>query len=190
VRGVSSGTVRGLATLAGAAAAGVLLWVSTQIDQGTTGGYWAAYGVIAAGGLVMALAQLFGGWTKWGWPRISLGVLLLGFLPALVAVGWVLLAGQPEANWFQRHLVSWSGSIGIDGLVDDMREVLGVLAFGLGLIFGFSFDTTGPPRVPPPAERAVAGPLVAETVGEPDEPVTVAEPVTEPATVRVAPPAD
>ncbi len=51
----------------------------------------------------MALSQLFGGWTKWGWPRISVGVLLIGFLPVLVVGGWVLLAGQPDANWFQRH---------------------------------------------------------------------------------------
>ncbi len=65
----------------------------------------------------MALSQLFGGWTKWGWPRISVGVFLIGFLPTLVAAGWVLLSGQPDANWFQRHVTSWSGDISIDGLV-------------------------------------------------------------------------
>ena len=36
------GTVRGVATLAGAGAAGLLIWLSTQIGQDSTGGYWAA----------------------------------------------------------------------------------------------------------------------------------------------------
>jgi hypothetical protein len=146
------GTVRGLSTLAGVGVAGLLIWVSTQIGQGTVGGYWAVYGILAGAGLTMALAQLFGGWTKWGWPQISLGVFLIGFLPTLVAAGWVLLAGQPDANWFQRHITSWSGHAGIGGLVDDLREYLGVLAFGLGLVFGFTFDTSGPlrPREPGP----------------------------------------
>jgi hypothetical protein len=164
------GTVRGVFTLAGAAAAGVLIWLSTQIGQGTTGGYWAAIGILAGAGLTMALSQLFGGWTKWGMPRISAGVFLLGFLPVLVAAGWVILAGQPDANWFQRHVTSWSSSIAIDGLVDDLRSLLPVLAFGVGLVFGFTFDTTGPRQpgepmwearvpaqpAPPPEEHAPA----------------------------------
>jgi hypothetical protein len=153
------GTVRGFFTLAGAGIAGLLIWVSTQIGKGTTGGYWAVYGILAGAGLTMALSQLFGGWTKRGSPRISLGVLLIGFLPVLVVGGWILLAGQPDANWFQRHIVSWSGHAGIGGLVDDLRETLTVIAFGIGLVFGFTFDTTGPPVVaeqPPPLAVAEA----------------------------------
>jgi hypothetical protein len=148
------GTVRGVFTLVGAGAAGLLIWISTQIGQGTLGGYWAVYGILAGAGLTMALSQLFGGWTKWGWPRISAGVFLIGFLPVLVAAGWVLLAGQPDANWFQRHTTSWSNDIAIDGLVDDLRTYLGVLAFGLGLVFGFTFDTAGP-LSPPEFRRQV-----------------------------------
>jgi hypothetical protein len=136
--------VRGVSTVVGAGIAGLLIWISTQIGEGTTGGYWAVYGLLAGAGLTMALSQLFGGWTKWGWPQISLGVFLIGFLPVLVCAGWVLLSGQPDANWFQRHVTSWSGHLGIGGLVDDLREYLGVLAFGLGLVFGFTFDTSGP----------------------------------------------
>ncbi len=136
--------IRGLFTLAGAAGAGLAIWISTQIGEGTLGGYWAVYGLIAGAGLVMALAQLFGGWTKWGWPRISGGVFVLGFLPTLIVAGWILAAGQPDANWFQRHVVDWSDAIGIDGIVDDLREYLALFALGLGLVFGFTFDTTGP----------------------------------------------
>ena len=174
------GTVRGVFTVVGAGAAGLLIWVSTQIGQGTVGGYWAVYGILAGAGLTMALSQLFGGWTKWGWPRISAGVFVIGFLPVLVTAGWVLLAGQPEANWFQRHITSWSGSIAIDGLVDDLRTYLGVLAFGLGLVFGFTFDTSGP--LPPPEFRrqepepveerepdAAAPPAGEPPAAEPDE---------------------
>ena len=65
------GVTRGISTLAGAAVAGVLLWFATQIGAETLGEYWATYGLIAAAGLTMALSQILGGWTKWGWPRFS-----------------------------------------------------------------------------------------------------------------------
>lgn len=178
------GTVRGAFTVAGAGIAGLLIWISTQIGQGTTGGYWAVYGLVAGAGLTMALSQLFGGWTKWGVPRISLGVFLIGFLPVLVCAGWVLLAGQPDANWFQRHVVSWSGHAGITGLVDDLRERLTVLAFGLGLVFGLTFDTTGPvvQAEPPPYPTAEPRDDDLTAVGPPAEtraPVVHMPPVEE-----------
>ena len=166
------GTVRGVSTLVGAAAAGLLIWIATQINQGTTGGYWSVQGILAGAGLTMALSQLFGGWTKWGVPRVSGQVFLIGFLPVLVCVGWVLLAGQPSANWFQEHITDWSSSLSIDGLVEDLRTYLGVLAFGLGLVFGFTFDTTGPSR-----------PLPAPVDYEETQPTTPAEPEPEPETV-------
>jgi hypothetical protein len=181
-----AGTVRGVSTVVGAGCAGLLIWVSTQIGQGTLGGYWAVYGILAGAGLTMALSQLFGGWTKWGWPRISAPVLLIGFLPVLVVASWVLLAGQPDANWFQRHTTSWSSDISIDGIVDDLRAYLGVLAFGLGLVFGFAFDTSGPlpqgptQRVPAyAAEEPPARPELAEPPPEGEEPPTVMAPQRE-----------
>jgi hypothetical protein len=180
------GTVRGVFTLVGAGIAGLLIWVSTQIGQGTLGGYWAVYGILAGAGLTMALSQLFGGWTKWGWPRLSAGVFLIGFLPVLVAAGWVLLAGQPDANWFQRHTTAWSSDISINGLVDDLRTYLGVLAFGLGLVFGFTFDTAGPQRPrdvlaqPARVEEPVAVPP-AERAGGDEQPTSV-EPLPPPTT--------
>ncbi len=180
------GTVRGVFTVVGAGVAGLLIWISTQIGEGTTGGYWAVYGLVAGAGLTMALAQLFGGWTKWGLPRLSAGVFLVGFVPVLVCAGWVLLAGQPDANWFQRHIVDWSGNIGITGLVDDLRQYLGVLAFGLGLTLGFTFDTTGPA-----VARTTPAPLPRRTADEPiDADATeVLEPVEEPEPVPVRVPA-
>jgi hypothetical protein len=167
------GTVRGVFTVVGAGAAGLLIWISTQIGQGTLGGYWAVYGILAGAGLTMALSQLFGGWTKWGWPRVSAGVFVIGFLPVLVCAGWVLLAGQPDANWFQRHTTSWSNDIAIDGIVDDLRLYLGVLAFGLGLIFGFTFDTSGP--LPSPELRRRAPEVVEEPVPAPEPASEVVE---------------
>ena len=103
---------------------------------------------------------------------------MIGFLPVLVCAGWVLLAGQPDANWFQRHTTSWSNDIAIDGIVDDLRTYLGVLAFGLGLVFGFTFDTSGP--LPSPELRRRVPEVVEEPVPEP-EPASevVAEPVPE-----------
>jgi hypothetical protein len=138
------GLTRGTITLLGAAAAGLLVWLATQISTTSNGGYWAVSGLIAAAGLVMAFSQILGGWTKWGWPRLSLNVFLLAFIPVLVAAGWVILATQPDGNWFRGHVESWSGDIGIRGLVNDLGEYVSVLAFGIGLVFGFTFDTTGP----------------------------------------------
>ena len=137
------GVTRGISTLAGATVAGILLWFATQVGAETNSEYWATYGLIAAAGLTMALSQILGGWTKWGWPRFSIGVFLIGFLPALVAGGWVLLARQP-ADWMNTS--NWSRDLGIYGLVQDLGNVLPAIAFGLGLTFGFSFDTAGPRR--------------------------------------------
>ena len=135
---------RAVMTLLGAAAAGLLLWLATQVGDDSTGGYWAVYGLLAAAGLSLALSQLLGGWTKWGWPKISAAVFLLGFLPVLVAGGWLLLAHQPESADFRGDVLSWSNDIGIGGPVEDLREYLPVVAFAIGLVFGFTFDTRGP----------------------------------------------
>jgi hypothetical protein len=188
------GLTRGFSTLLGAAGAGILLWFAAQLDNSTTGGYWAAYGIVAAAGLTMALSQLLGGWTKWGWPEISVKVLLLAFLPVFVAACWVLVASQPDANWARDHVQSWSGSLGIRDVVFGVNDLLGALAFGVGLVFGFTFDTTGPRRVRPlesPVESPVESgaeaftpevhePTIAERtevteVGEGDRPVDTAD---------------
>jgi hypothetical protein len=179
--------VRAVLTLLGVAVAGFLIWLSTQFGGGL-GSYWVKIGILAAAGLALPLSQLFGGWTKWGWPRVSVPVLLVGFLPALVVAGWVILSGQPDTNWFQRHVTSWSGDLHISRLVRHLRETyLDVLAFGLGAVFGFSFDTTGP-RTPKgvmawttPVPAAGAAPVVAPpdtvaAVRSEDEAVTVAQP--------------
>jgi hypothetical protein len=135
------GVTRGISTLAGAAVAGILLWFATQIGTEGNGEYWATYGVIAVAGLTMALSQILGGWTKWGWPRFSLGVFALSFLPVLVTGGWILLARQP-ADWMNTS--NWSRDLGIYGLVADLGNILPAIAFGIGLVFGLSFDTEGP----------------------------------------------
>ena len=83
---------------------------------------------------------------------------LLGFLPALAVAAWVLGAGQPSENWLQRHVTDWSDGLGIGGVVGDLLDLAGPLAFLAGLTFGFTFDTSGPRRaevVEPVAEPAV-----------------------------------
>ncbi|MDF2750977.1 MAG: hypothetical protein K0T00_2153 [Gaiellaceae bacterium] len=153
------GITRGFATLVGAAVAGFLIWVATQIGQGSAAEYWTTYGLVAAAGLTMALSQLLGGWTKWGWPRLSLGVFLIGFLPVLAVGGWVLLARQP-ADFF--NTMNWSRDLGVDGFVGDLGELLAPIAFLIGLTFGFTFDTTGPREVEVDEVRrpeAYAGPV-------------------------------
>ncbi len=146
------GLTRATTTLIAAAVAGLLIWIGTQINDEHVGGFWAVYGLIAGAGLVMALSQLLGGWTKWGWPRLSATFLLLAFVPIAIVSLWIVLAAEPGNGWFHRHVLSWSGDIHIRGLVNDLKEYVPVFAFGIGLVFGYSFDTTGPRKaaaVPP-----------------------------------------
>jgi hypothetical protein len=143
------GLTRATLTLIGVAAAGVLLWLATQVigDDLTSfspGEYWAAFGLVAVGGLVIALSQLLGGWTKWGWPQVSGKVFVAGFLPAFIVGGWILAAGEPGDHWLGSHVRSWSDDIGIDGFVEDLELMIPAVAFAIGLVFGLTFDTTGP----------------------------------------------
>jgi hypothetical protein len=140
------GLTRATTTLIAAGVAGLLIWFATQVNGDTVGGFWAEYGLIAGAGLVMALSQLLGGWTKWGWPRLS-GTFFLGaFVPIALVSLWIVLAAEPGNGWFHRHVLSWSGDIHIRGLVDDLKVYAPLFAFGIGLVFGYSFDTTGPRR--------------------------------------------
>lgn len=155
------GPARALITLLGVGVAGLLAWLTTTIGHTSAHGYWAVYGILAGAGLVMALSQLLGGWTKWGRPTFSPSVFLLAFLPTLVAVGWILIFHQPHSTLFRGHVRNWSTDLGIDGFVNDMGgPLLTMLAFGLGLVFGVCFDTVparrpAPEPIEPPAERTV-----------------------------------
>ena len=102
------GLTRASTTLIAAGVAGLLIWIATTINDHSTGGYWAVVGLIAGAGLVMALSQLLGGWTKWGVPRLSATVFLLAFIPVLIVAGWVVVAHQPHGNWARHHVLSWS----------------------------------------------------------------------------------
>src|SRR6266571_3972512 len=154
------GLTRATVTLIAAAIAGLLIWIATQIGDSSNGEYWATYGVIAAAGLAMALSQLLGGWTKWGVPRVSISVFLSAFIPVAIAVLWIVIFHQPHHGLGRNHIRKWSNDIGIDGIVKDFKEYVAVLSFGLGLVFGFTFDTAGPiarrGRGEAPAEPTVA----------------------------------
>ena len=179
------GVTRGISTLAGAAVAGILLWVATQIGAQTSGEYWTTYGLIAVAGLTMALSQILGGWTKWGWPRFSIGVFALAFLPVLVAGGWILLARQP-ADWMNTS--NWSRDLGIYGAVADLGNILPAIAFGIGLVFGLSFDTAGRPQevVERDVRRDAAVPVAPRT--EPRDTRAADEPLTAERGAYAAPP--
>jgi hypothetical protein len=41
-------------------------------------------------------------------------------------------------------VLAWTRDIHLSGLVTDFLYYIPVLAFGTGLVFGFSFDTAGP----------------------------------------------
>jgi hypothetical protein len=164
------GPTRAVVTLLAAGVAGLLAWTTTNINDKTTGGYWAVYGILAGAGLVMALSQVIGGWTKRGKPTFSPTVFLVAFVPTAVAVLWITVFHQPHTGLWRGHVTNWSGDIGIAGLVKDMGgDLLTMLAFGLGLVFGFCFDTTG-------ARRPLATPTATRTRRAPAD-TTANEPI-------------
>src|SRR5919199_250800 len=162
------GLTRATTTLIAAGVAGLLIWIATQISNDHIGGYWGPNRLVPAAGPLIGVSPLLRGWTKWGMPRISPAVLLTAFVPVAVVSLWVILAGEPSNGWFHNHVMSWTRDIHVSGLVTDMLYYIPVLAFGSGLVFGYSFDTTGP-RVrdrdvvrregaaPPPRRRGFLG---------------------------------
>jgi hypothetical protein len=152
-----NGWSRAGATLLGAAAAGFLLWLAAQVGRSSTGGYWAASGIVAGAGIIFAISQVRG---RAGHPP---AMLLLGFLPVLVVAGWVLVGMQPHSNWFQSHVLSWSNDMHVRGVVRDVGTWAGVLAFAIGYTLGLVVE-------PAPRRRAVVAEPAHDAVAA-DEPV-------------------
>ena len=185
---------RGSTTAIAAGTAGLLLWLATQVGEQTTLRFWASLGIVAGAGLVFAVAQSIGGWTKGLRLRLSQGTFLLGFVPALVVVGWILMATQPGNGWHGGRFASWSSSIGVLNVVHDLGLWHGVLAFGLGIVLGLSLDTVPavvdvPVIVDKPAAAATAEPVPTDRWAA-DEPLAAerdAALTAEPHTVVVGP---
>lgn len=153
---------RGLTLALAAALAGLGLWGATQIGMQTNGRFWLSMAIVAGAGLLIALANNVGTWTKGLTLRLSPSTFVLAFLPTLVCVGWILVATQPGNGWQEGRLDSWSNSIGILGIVHSIGLWHGVLAFALGLMLGLSLDGV-------PAPETEAAPAYAGTAA--DEPV-------------------
>jgi hypothetical protein len=176
---------RAAATLLGAAVAGFLIWVATQVGDKSTGGYWATYGIIAGAGVVLGLSQLRG---RGGNPP---AMFLIAFLPVLVVAGWIVLAAQPHGNWFRGHVLAWSSDMHVRHVVKDLAEYVSLFALGIGLVFGVTWEpptlrrrrpavagagaapaTTTPTTTTPAYERAASDePVAAERHEVGDEPV-------------------
>jgi hypothetical protein len=175
--------VRGLITLLGVAGAGFLVWLATQFNLGDTGEFWAAMGILAAAGVVLGLSQLIGGWTKWGAPTISPSVFLLAFLPTLIAVGGILVATRPTDTDEGDQVAGWIRDIGLGGVAEDLILFQGVLAFALGIVFAFTFDTRGPRARVPERDVVVSDEEVHDYRRE--EPVGEGETVVEERTTTI-----
>ena len=131
---------RGLTLALAAALAGLLLYLATQVGQQSTARFWEEMGIVGGAGLVLALAPVLGGWSSGLRLRLSPGTFLLGFIPVLVVVGWILMATQPGNVWHEGTVVRWSHDIGLMGLIHDLGLWHGVLALGFGLVLGTSVD--------------------------------------------------
>jgi hypothetical protein len=167
--------VRGLFTLLGVLAAGFLIWLATLFNLDSTSEFWAAMGILAAAGFVLGFSQLLGGWTKWGFPVLSPGVFLLGFLPALILGGGILLATRDTGQGTRETVSGWAQDLGIEGFAQDMSVYQGAIAVAIGLVFSFVFDTAGPRREYV-AERTTTVPDEDVHDYDPHEPVTTTVP--------------
>jgi hypothetical protein len=150
---------RGLTLALAVGLAGFALWGAAEVGVQTAGRFWLAMAILAGAGLVLALAIHVGTWTKGLTLRTSPGTFAIAFVPAVVCVGWILLAGQPGDGWGQGRVDSWSSSLGILGVVHAVGLWHGVLAFALGLVLGFSLD--GVPAPPVEDDSAAADEPVA-----------------------------
>jgi hypothetical protein len=174
-----SGINRVPLTLLGAAGAGALLWLAAaHTDRSSTGGYWAATGLVIAAGLVFGLSQLRGGG---GHPP---AMLLFGFLPVLIVAGWVIVGMQPNSNWFAHHVRSWSSDIEVDGVLRALGTWVGVLAFGIGATLAAAAEPFGAQRPRTVRRHEVPTPQPPpQPVPQPD-PAPEPEPVGEETLVR------
>src|SRR5215831_18529298 len=160
---------RGLTLAFAAGLAGLALWGASQVGTQTTGRFWLSMVIVGAAGLLIALANHVGTWTKGLRLRMSPSTFALAFLPVLICVGWILIATQPGHGWEEGRLASWSNSIGILGVVHSIGLWHGVLAFAFGLMLGLSLD-----GVPAPAEEiapAYDGQAGTRAIPAADEPV-------------------
>jgi hypothetical protein len=155
--------IRASLTLLAAGAVGALLWAGSQFDLHTTGGYWAAMGVIAGGGLLLGLAQRSGGVG-------SRATWLMAVVPVTVVGLWVITVAQPHGSTFRHHLRSWDSDLGIGSAVHDMGQWNGVVALGIGLVLGLAlaFVPVRPTVAEPvaPEERPFAEPVPERTEDE------------------------
>jgi hypothetical protein len=164
---------RGLTLALFAGLAGVALWGATQVGMQTTARFWIAMAIVGAAGLLLTLATHVGTWTKGLRMRMSPTTFALAFLPALVCVGWILLASQPGTGWQEGRIDSWSTSLGILGLVHSIGLWHGVLAFGFGVMLGLSLDGVPEPMVAEaPAYAPATAPASTPRTSPSDEPVT------------------
>ena len=66
----------------------------------------------------------------------------------------MLIAAQPNGNWFRGHVRDWSTDIHVGSVVHDLGTYAPVLAFGLGALLAFALDRVfAPAAAPPPAAR-------------------------------------
>ncbi len=174
--------IRALTTLLGAAAAGALLWYVPHFNRWTSGGYWGVMALMVAAGVVIGVSQLHG---RDGSPRVGF---LLSFVPVLIASGWVLLASQPQGNWVRDHVRSWGDGLGIGHAVQNLGHHVAVVAFGLGVIFGLTFEVRMLRRRPRAVDvaplavpaAAVHVPPLADPVPDVPEPELEADSTPEP----------
>jgi hypothetical protein len=167
----------------------LLLWFAPHFHRWTTGGYWGVIGLLTLAGVLVGLSQLH---ARDGNPVASF---LVAFVPVLVAAGWVILAEQPHGDWVRDHVLSWSGDMGISHAVHNLGEHAAVLAFGLGMVFGVTFEPRMVRRGSKKNAGARGGPVASTATpvlaGLSESAATTAEPsvaehatATEPAAVE------
>ena len=170
------GVTRAMLTLIGVAVAGFLIWLATQVFPDDlslihAGDYWLDFGFVALGGLDDGLFAASGRLDEVGLAP-SVGQRLLDRLPAN-PYSWLLDSRRRRA-WkpLARSGMFVAGRVTSGSRIHwKLTTLVPAIAFGIGLVYGFTFDTTGPriPKRMQPVPAAGAQPPAAATDGVSDD---------------------
>lgn len=159
-RGSMIGTARFFVISSGVVAAAVLLWVSTRPDETAVAGYAITTVLLAAAGATLGFVIVLASTLSTAVARslrgaVAGGVLLIA--PVALAGIWVVLANAPSGR-VANEIRSWSDSIGVLAVVDDLELTTPTIAFAVGLLLASLLALIGADRRRAAAQAAAAEP--------------------------------
>jgi hypothetical protein len=122
--------------LLGAIVAGGFVWAAGHINEDGIYTFWVVYGLIAVGGLVLALSRLPLGAP----PRLSRRAFCVAFVPVALLGLWLLAFNEPQDNWLRAHVRQWMQDVRLYDVGSHFFEHRSAIALGIGFVLGLTFE--------------------------------------------------